>query len=185
VLCRPSPEFPFRFIWVLGWSTWHLALDPSSVMYLQHKLCSYLDALQHIPPPQPVPRQLAPATPVHPAHSATKFDIDLAVMRSRPCCSGAEAPLWQRWAWPQCRSYSAICTQACQVSFEFQNRGFQVPLRIFIPPAIPKTTKCVPGVMSRYVWGRGLTFREQSNGLPNSFQSEVEPYAPDTGDQLA
>jgi hypothetical protein len=38
VLCRPSPpEFPFRFIWVLGWSTWHLALDPSSVL---------------IPPPQ-------------------------------------------------------------------------------------------------------------------------------------
>jgi hypothetical protein len=53
VLCRPSPEFPFRFIWVLGWSTWHLALDPSSVLYLQHKLCSYLDALQHLPPPQP------------------------------------------------------------------------------------------------------------------------------------
>jgi hypothetical protein len=26
-------------------STWHLALDPSSVLYLQHKLCSYLDAL--------------------------------------------------------------------------------------------------------------------------------------------
>ena len=49
VLCRPSPEFPFRFIWVLGWSTWHLALDPSSVLYLQHKLCSYLDALQHLP----------------------------------------------------------------------------------------------------------------------------------------
>jgi hypothetical protein len=47
VLCRPSLEFPFRFIWVLGWSTWHLALDPSSVLYLQHKLCSYLDALQH------------------------------------------------------------------------------------------------------------------------------------------
>ena len=60
VLCRPSPEFPFRFIWVLGWSTWHLALDPSSVLYLQHKLCSYLDALQHLPPPQPVPRQLLP-----------------------------------------------------------------------------------------------------------------------------
>jgi hypothetical protein len=41
VLCSPSPEFPFRFIWALGWSTWYLALDPSSVLYLQHKLCSY------------------------------------------------------------------------------------------------------------------------------------------------
>ena len=60
VLCRPSPELPFHFVWVLGWSTWHLALDPSSVLYLQHKLCSYLDALQHLPPPQPVPRQLLP-----------------------------------------------------------------------------------------------------------------------------
>jgi hypothetical protein len=47
-------------IWVLGWSTRHLALDPSSVLYLQHRLCSYLDALQHLPPPQPVPRQLLP-----------------------------------------------------------------------------------------------------------------------------
>ena len=60
VLCRPSPELPFHFVWFLGWSTWHLALDPSSVLYLQHKLCSYLDALQHLPPPQPVPRQLLP-----------------------------------------------------------------------------------------------------------------------------
>jgi hypothetical protein len=34
VLCRPSPELPFRFVWSLGWSTWHLALDPSSVLYL-------------------------------------------------------------------------------------------------------------------------------------------------------
>jgi hypothetical protein len=50
VLCRPSPEFPFRFIWVLGWSTWHLALDSSSVLYLQHKLCPYLDD-ESIPPP--------------------------------------------------------------------------------------------------------------------------------------
>jgi hypothetical protein len=57
VLCRPSPEFPFRFIWVLGRSTWHLALDPSSVLHLQHKLCPYFDALQHLPPPQLVPRQ--------------------------------------------------------------------------------------------------------------------------------
>ena len=24
VRCRSSPEFPFRFIWVLGWSTWYL-----------------------------------------------------------------------------------------------------------------------------------------------------------------
>jgi hypothetical protein len=40
VLCRPSPEVPFHLVWFLGWSTWHLALDPSSVLYLQHKLCS-------------------------------------------------------------------------------------------------------------------------------------------------
>jgi hypothetical protein len=60
VLCRPSPELPFHFVWFLGWSTWHLSLDPSSVLYLQHKLCSYFDALQHLPPPQPVPRQLLP-----------------------------------------------------------------------------------------------------------------------------
>jgi hypothetical protein len=60
VLCRPSPELPFHFVWFLGWSTRHLALDPSSVLYLQHKLCSYFDALQHLPPPQPVPRQLLP-----------------------------------------------------------------------------------------------------------------------------
>jgi hypothetical protein len=60
VLCRPSPELPFHFVWFLGWSTRHLALDPSSVMYLQHKLCPYLDALQRLPPPQPVPRQLLP-----------------------------------------------------------------------------------------------------------------------------
>jgi hypothetical protein len=39
---------PFYFVWFLGWSTWHLALDPSSVLYLQHKLCSYFDALQHL-----------------------------------------------------------------------------------------------------------------------------------------
>jgi hypothetical protein len=38
-----------------------------------------------------------------------KFDIGLAVrgsredrwVRNRLCCSGAEAPPWQRWAWPQ------------------------------------------------------------------------------------
>jgi hypothetical protein len=36
VLCRPSPELPFYFVWFLGWSTWHLALDPSSVLCLQH-----------------------------------------------------------------------------------------------------------------------------------------------------
>ena len=30
VRCRSSPEFPFRFIWVLGWSTWYLcANDPT------------------------------------------------------------------------------------------------------------------------------------------------------------
>jgi hypothetical protein len=40
-----SPEFPFRFIWVLGWSTWHLALDPSSVLYLQHSNTSYVRIL--------------------------------------------------------------------------------------------------------------------------------------------
>jgi hypothetical protein len=46
------PSCPwFDFVWFLGWSTWHLALDPSSVLYLQHKLCSYFDALQHLPPP--------------------------------------------------------------------------------------------------------------------------------------
>jgi hypothetical protein len=39
VLCRPSPEFPFRFIWVLGWSTWHLALDPSSVLLAAQWAC--------------------------------------------------------------------------------------------------------------------------------------------------
>jgi hypothetical protein len=44
VMCRPSPELPFHFVWFLGWSTRHLALDPSSVLHLQHKLCSYLDA---------------------------------------------------------------------------------------------------------------------------------------------
>jgi hypothetical protein len=70
--CRPSLELPFYFVWFLGWSTQHLALDPSSVLYLQHKLCSYLDALQHLPPPQPVPRQLLPLRAgTHPAHSAT------------------------------------------------------------------------------------------------------------------
>jgi hypothetical protein len=68
VLCRPSPDMPelsFHFVLFLGWSTRHLALDPSAVMCLQHKLCTYLDALQPtcIPRPQPVPRQLVPATP--------------------------------------------------------------------------------------------------------------------------
>jgi hypothetical protein len=30
VRCRSSPEFPFRFTWVLGWSTWYLcANDPT------------------------------------------------------------------------------------------------------------------------------------------------------------
>jgi hypothetical protein len=30
VRCRSPPEFPFRFIWVLGWSTWYLcANDPT------------------------------------------------------------------------------------------------------------------------------------------------------------
>jgi hypothetical protein len=30
VRCRSSPGFPFRFIWVLGWSTWYLcANDPT------------------------------------------------------------------------------------------------------------------------------------------------------------
>jgi hypothetical protein len=33
VLCRPSPELPFCFVRFLGWSPWHLALDPSSVLY--------------------------------------------------------------------------------------------------------------------------------------------------------
>jgi hypothetical protein len=37
VLCRPSPELPFHFVWFRGWSTSHLALDPSSVLYLQRK----------------------------------------------------------------------------------------------------------------------------------------------------
>jgi hypothetical protein len=66
VLCRPSPELPFHFVWFLGWSTRHLALDPSSVLYLQAAtqamctLCPYLAALQHLPPPQPVPCQLLP-----------------------------------------------------------------------------------------------------------------------------
>jgi hypothetical protein len=62
VLCRChhlSCPF-FRFVWFLGWSTWHLALDPSSLLHLQHKPSSYLDALRHLPPPQPVPRQLLP-----------------------------------------------------------------------------------------------------------------------------
>jgi hypothetical protein len=45
VLCRPSPDLPFHFVGFLGWSMLALALDPSSVLYLQHKLCSYLDAL--------------------------------------------------------------------------------------------------------------------------------------------
>jgi hypothetical protein len=40
VRCRSSPEFPFRFIWVLGWSTWYLcANDPTpctcNTYYLQ------------------------------------------------------------------------------------------------------------------------------------------------------
>jgi hypothetical protein len=52
VLCRPSPEsrskLPFHLVWFLGWLTWHLALGPSSVLYLQHKLCSYFDALQQL-----------------------------------------------------------------------------------------------------------------------------------------
>jgi hypothetical protein len=66
VLCRPSPELPFHFVRFLGWSTRHLALDPSSLLYLQRKLCSYLGALQHLPPPQPVPRQaLLPLRHVH------------------------------------------------------------------------------------------------------------------------
>jgi hypothetical protein len=33
VLCRPPPELPFHSVWFLGWSTWYLALDPSSVLY--------------------------------------------------------------------------------------------------------------------------------------------------------
>jgi hypothetical protein len=54
MLCRPSPELPFHFVWFLGWPTWHLALDPSSVLHLQHKLCSHLDALC-LPPLHPAP----------------------------------------------------------------------------------------------------------------------------------
>ena len=65
VLCRPSPELPFHFVWFLGWSTWHLALDPSSVLYLQHKLCSYFDALQHLPR-SPKSPGMHPSMPVCP-----------------------------------------------------------------------------------------------------------------------
>jgi hypothetical protein len=54
------PSCPFTLSGSSVGQTRHLALDPSSVLYLQHKLCSYLDALQHLPPPQPVPRQLLP-----------------------------------------------------------------------------------------------------------------------------
>jgi hypothetical protein len=57
--------------WFLSWSTRHLALDPSYVLYLQHRLCPYLDALCSLTssstPAGPPP---APATPAHPAHSS-------------------------------------------------------------------------------------------------------------------
>jgi hypothetical protein len=47
-----------------------------------------------------------------------KFDIDLVVkgtrkdrwVRNRLCCSGAEAPSWQRWAWPQIYFIYFLCT---------------------------------------------------------------------------
>jgi hypothetical protein len=45
VLHRPPPELPSHFVCFLRWSTRHLAFDPSSILYLQHKLGSYLDAL--------------------------------------------------------------------------------------------------------------------------------------------
>jgi hypothetical protein len=57
VRCRLSPEFPCRFIWVLGWSTWYLcANDPTPC--LQNKLSPYPDALQHLSPLPPVLRHL-------------------------------------------------------------------------------------------------------------------------------
>jgi hypothetical protein len=54
----------------------HLALDPSSVLYLQHKLCSYLDALQHLPPPQPVPASSC--------HSGTSSSLSHGFLHAAP-----------------------------------------------------------------------------------------------------
>jgi hypothetical protein len=43
------------------------------VVYLRQKLCSYIGALQRLPPPQSLPKPVptAPATPARPTHSAT------------------------------------------------------------------------------------------------------------------
>jgi hypothetical protein len=53
MLCRPSPELPFYFVWFLGWSTRHLALDPSSVLYA----CTYNTSYVRI---SPLPLALPP-----------------------------------------------------------------------------------------------------------------------------
>ena len=40
VWCRSSPEFPFRFIWVLGWSTWCLCANDRDTEFI--RLCHFV-----------------------------------------------------------------------------------------------------------------------------------------------
>jgi hypothetical protein len=58
----PPPGLPFCCVGPSDWSMRCLALDPSSVLYLQHKPGPCLDALQRLPSPQ-TPASFAPAPP--------------------------------------------------------------------------------------------------------------------------
>jgi hypothetical protein len=65
VLCRPHhPSCPLTLSGSSVGQRGILCSIHLSVLYLQHILCSYLDALQHLPPPQPVPCQASKRSPV-------------------------------------------------------------------------------------------------------------------------